>query len=351
MFVSGLRETNFDQWRDLPRLVGFRDPTTAWWDPIPFTYIFGIPFYDYQPRLGSPSSSAAVGFSDARVEMILPPTSPQAGETAQVQVTMQEPDGTPLAERVIAWQVSGVGSFVSVQGATDAGGRAIAQVTSQKSGTMTATVTTSHGLVKASGSIQWLPGPPSALRMSPASSSGTAGSPVSVKAVLTDAYGNGIPGASIDWAIESGPGSIVSAQPQTDASGTATAIVRSTTVGTTRLRAAVLGTSFQATASIFWQPGPPTKLTLEPTASTLRAGTLGALTAQVTDAYGNAAPVPRLLIRWEWSGTGVLAGFEPLTDADGRARAQPLSLTAGTQRVTAILHSTGARAEATVQWT
>jgi plastocyanin len=179
-----------------------------------------------------------------------------------LRVLVQE-DGSPKAEVSVTWSTAATGASVSpTSSLTDAAGVATTQWTlGQGAGTQTAQA----ALSGASGSpvgftATATPGAPTAFTKSAGDGQST---PIStafaaaLAAKVTDQFGNGIAGVTVDWAVQSGPVSLTGgATSTTNSQGIATkAVTAGGTPGAAVVRAttaAVAGTNldFALTATL-----------------------------------------------------------------------------------------------------
>jgi len=149
--------------------------------------------------------------------------------------------------------------------------------------------------------------------------SGAAGTVLAQPVAVTVLDQNGAPisNATVNWAVESGGGSVASATSVTDANGNATvAWTVGPTVGTDSLKASIAGGTdafIMATVT----PGPASALLITSGGTqTIAAGSVsGPLVVQVVDQFAN--PVPNATVTWGVSGGGTLSVTTSTTDATG----------------------------------
>jgi adhesin/invasin len=146
-----------------------------------------------------------------------------------------------------------------------------------------ATVTATVGSLNATRPVTFTPGPPANLALVAAPSTLPVGNLSALTATVTDQFGNPVAGSVVvSFTTSFGALSNSSA---TTTNGVATATLSSTVAGLATVTATV--GSLNATAPVTFTPGPPANLSLVAAPSTLQVGHLSALTATVTDQFGN----------------------------------------------------------------
>jgi adhesin/invasin len=149
--------------------------------------------------------------------------------------------------------------------------------------------------------------------------SGDAGTALAQPVGVTVFDQNGAPlaNATVNWAVESGGGSVASPTSVTDANGNATIVwTLGPTIGTDSLKASIAGGEDAfATATVV--PGPASAVHItsgDP--QTVTAGSSSApLVVQVVDQFAN--PVPNVTVTWTVAGGGTLSATSTTTDATG----------------------------------
>ena len=146
---------------------------------------------------------------------------------------------------------------------------------------------------------------------------GTVGARLSRAVILgvRDAFGNGVPGASL--AVRALQGSVTDTAPRTDSTGHVAIrwdLGRQVEAHTLEARVAGVDTVVRVTARA--RPGAPVNVEFQDPPATGTSGTRIRLAALVTDAYGN--PVPNAVVAFSAS-AGTLAVARVATDTVGRA--------------------------------
>jgi adhesin/invasin len=156
----------------------------------------------------------------------------------------------------------------------------------------------------------------SATRMTLSAGSGqtaTVGTAVATapRVLVTDAYGNPVPGVAVTFAVASGGGSVIGGAATTNASGLAT--VGSWTLGTapgantlTATRAGLTGSPVTFTATGL--AGAATKYVVTSSSYAPVAGTAVTITAQLADQYNNAVATAGIAVTFTKTGTGGTLG-------------------------------------------
>ena len=269
------------------------------------------------------------------VRVVPPPQSLVVKTAFQFAAVIKDSAGATLTRRT-TWSSSAptILQIDSVTGAASAllpGTATITATSEKKSGTLAVTV---------------VPGPAAhLLRVTAETISGAAGvalaNPPAVQ--VTDAFGNGISGFTVTFAVASGGGTLAGAAATTNATGLASpgAWTLGTAVGTNTLTASANGLpespiTFTAVANA----GPPAAISAN--SATTLTGTAGGLapsapSVKVVDAFGNPAPSVAVTFT-PASGSGTVAGGG-VTDALGIATLDNwrFGTTAGTQTLQAIL--------------
>jgi adhesin/invasin len=138
-----------------------------------------------------------------------------------------------------------------------------------------------------------------------------------VGVTVFDQNGAALANATVNWAVESGAGSVASATSVTDASGNATIVwTLGPTLGTDSLKASIAGGA-DAFVLATVVPGPASAVHV--TSGDPQSVTAGSATAplvvQVVDQFAN--PVPNVTVTWAVAGGGTLSATSTTTDATG----------------------------------
>src|SRR5579862_3870906 len=144
--------------------------------------------------------------------------------------------------------------------------------------------------------------------LSVSSTSPVAGSLVVVSAQLVNASGDprSTPGRAVSWSKSGGPGVLSSLSVPTDANGTATVTVTTGIVAGEQftVTASDNAGSFGTSPTVVSVAGPPTHYVFTANSTTGIAGSSVSITAQLTDANGNAAPSAARTVTWGKTGAG-----------------------------------------------
>jgi Ca2+-binding RTX toxin-like protein len=170
--------------------------------------------------------------------------------------------------------------------------------------------------------------PPSAIDLAPASATNIVGADHEVTATVTDMFGNLVAGAAVHFDVTGGgTPDPASGDATTDASGVATFTFTNEVVGDNTVTACVDADAdlacdageLSATATKTWEAGPATVIDLAPATATNAVGTDHALTATVTDDFGN--PIEGEDVHFDVTGGGTPdpASGNATTDASGVA--------------------------------
>ena len=150
----------------------------------------------------------------------------------------------------------------------------------------TANITASLGDLSDTATKTWTYTPTATtLELEPAEATNVVGTNHTLTATVTDQYGNPVLGQAVSWTIDSGPGSFVSSETTTDANGEAEAVITSTEVGTTTVKASVSEAIYD-TATKTWTAGALDHFVFSPV-SNQTAGVAFSITITAVDQYGN----------------------------------------------------------------
>ena len=258
------------------------------------------------------------------------------GTEHELIATITDQYGDPFPGATVTWTiVDGPGDFVSTETITDSNGQARAVITSEEVGTTTVRASVPGASDTATKTWLGKGEPPDAynLELEPPTATNPIGTTHELTATVTDQYGDPFPGATVTWSIVSGPGSFVSTETITDSNGQARAVITSTELGTTTVKASV-SPSVYDTATKTWIIGAADSLVLTPPTDTNIVSTYHELTATVTDEYGN--PVAGITVTWTIeSGPGSFVSKETITNINGQARAYITSEEVGNTTVKA----------------
>jgi len=271
---------------------------------------------------------------------------PDFGDTFTVTLTLNPALGglalTPTGGASGAFDVANgvytvTGPITSVN-ATLAG--ALFTPTLGYSGTVVITATATDGAASDTGLVTLLINASANLTLTAAPDTLPVGSLSTITATVTDGSNNPVPnGTVVSFVTSLGSLSPASA---TTVNGVATATLSSTVAGVATVTATV--GSLSATAQVTFTAGAPANVALAANPSTLPVGNSSALTATVTDQFGNAVADGTVV-----SFTTSLGSVSPVsaTTVNGVATATLSSTVAGVATVTATVGSLSATAQVT----
>jgi len=231
------------------------------------------------------------------------------------------------------WTVSSLPSGLAVNPSTG-----VISGTVDAAGTSTVSVQvtdSSAAAVTKSLSITVNPGPLASVKVSPAPATLMAGGGTQTFSVSAeDAYGNVIPGLTVDW---TGTGGTLSAS-----SGGSTVYTPGTAAGAFSITAtATQGASTRSgSAAITINPGPVATVTVSPASATVLTGHTQAFSAQAADGYGNAISGDA----FAWTAAG-----GSLSAASGTPVTYTAGATGGSYTVSATVNTKSGSAAVTVE--
>jgi serine protease len=290
--------------------------------------------------VGSLNATAPVTFTPgppANLSLVAAPSTLQVGHLSALTATVTDQFGNLVADGTLVSFSTNLGSAAPTAAATTNG---VATATLSSTVTGLATVTATVGSLNATAPVTFTPGPPANLALVAAPSTLPVGNLSVLTATVTDQFGNPVAGS----VVVSFTTNLGSASPVTrvTTNGVATATLSSTVAGLATVTATV--GSLNATAPVTFTPGPPANLSLVAAPSTLQVGHLSALTATVTDQFGNLVADGTLV-----SFSTNLGGAAPTAAAttNGVATATLSSTVTGLATVTATVGSLNATAPVT----
>jgi len=290
--------------------------------------------------VGSLNATRLVTFTPgppANLSLIAAPSTLQVGNLSALTATVTDQFGNPVVNGTVVSFTTNLGSASPVTRVTT---NSVATATLSSTVAGLAMVTATVGSLNATRPVTFTPGPPANLSLIAAPSTLPVGNLSALTATVTDQFGNLVAGSVIvSFTTSFGALSDNSA---TTVNGVATATLSSTLPGTAVVTATV--GSLNATRLVTFTPGPPANLSLIAAPSTLQVGNLSALTATVTDQFGN--PVANGTVV---SFTTNLGSTSPVTrvTTNGVATATLSSTVAGLAMVTATVGSLNATAPVT----
>ena len=266
------------------------------------------------------------------IKLTTNPTMTVVGSNVLLTATVTISNGDPAADGTVVSFTTSLGN-VSPVTATTVGGVATATLSSTISGL--AVVTSAVGGLSATALVTFTPGAPFSLTLSAVPDTVSVGNASTLTATATDQYGNAVAdGTTISFTTSLGT---LSSSTATTNGGDAVVTLTSMTPGVATVTATV--GSLSATALVTFTPGAPFTLTLTAVPSTVLVGGASALTATVTDQYGNPVADGATV-----SFTASLGDVEPATatTAGGVATATLSSTVSGVAMVTATVGSLSA---------
>ncbi|EEF4509529.1 hypothetical protein FWL67_21650, partial [Salmonella enterica] len=233
------------------------------------------------------------------------------------------------------------GATIAGSGVTGTDGALVQTLTSSTAGTSVVTATvngtsqTTAVVFKADSTTATLTAGSLVIVATGAVANGTAQN--SVKATVTDQYGNPVPGVTVSFAATNG--AIISATGATGADGSVTQTLTSTKAGDSTVTATVNGVSRTVVVS-FVADSTTAGLTsagagLVTTLDNQAANGVAADTVKATVTDKNGNPVEGLPVSFSVTTGAILTTTQGITDSSGAATAAITSLKAGTYSVTA----------------
>ncbi len=273
----------------------------------------------------------------AGLKVVLKPTSVVAGEKAQLMVTVANAAGKGIAD--VPVQASALTNGTVINPAT-ANTNASGQVTftiATPANVQNNQVQVSAGGQTATAELASTAGAPATVQSSMDPAEVVAGQEATIAVVVLDKANNPVPGASVTFDAGSQGATVTPAQVTTDDQGRASAVLKAgPSAGASQVQVNVADLAPQV-STFQSMPGASATLTLQSDMPETIAGGTVTLRANVSDANGNA--VPNATVELAASPTDAKLGAATLTsDASGGATtAFNLSLTPGTNTVTATL--------------
>jgi adhesin/invasin len=156
-----------------------------------------------------------------------------------------------------------------------------------------------------------------------------------VAVVVADQNGAPLAGATVNWAVTAGGGSVASSTSVTDASGNATVVwTLGQSVGTDTLTASIAGgANAIITATATAAAASAVHVTSADTLTVAAGATTAPLVVKVVDQFGN--PISGATVTWSVAGGGTLSATSSTTDATGSTQVTLTTAAAGTYTVTA----------------
>lgn len=260
------------------------------------------------------------------------------GAGAEIAVTVLTKKGKPIARQKVALAVSPAGdcSVAPDEGTTGADGIVRATIVSTKAGTRTVTATVNPGTKRAfevSTTVELSPGAPAAIALlsgdhQVAAAGAALGEPLAVR--VTDAWGNAVPGATVEFTVAAGGGALGQTSVATGPEGRAeTTLTLGTRAGPNVVEAAIAGApSVPAVAFLaIGEAGAAAAIEIvsgDAQSARVASALPDRLVVAVRDAHGNLVPNAAVTFAVT-AGDGTVAPDRATTDPAGRA-ATELSL-------------------------
>jgi len=314
---------------------------------IPFTFPAGTGYYEFQmiavdaagnqEPLGSAENQVAY-LPIAELRFQPDPLPLTAGHQGTLTISPLSTDGQParleasLVINLETWSPTGeyrtVGTSTAITTVTIPAGSASASVDyyDTAAGIWTLLGYTTGG-AGGMGTANVIPASVASITVDPGAITVEVTQTQTFTAIVKDAYGNRMTGASITWDVGSSLGTV-------DATGrfTAGTMARSGTI-TAR------SDSIQGSADIILTPGPAAGIEVTPDSATIQSGTEVTIIAEVVDAYGNV--INAASVTWTVSGPGTVSpgsGATTTVTANG-AGAISVTATLGSLSATATFTS------------
>jgi parallel beta-helix repeat protein len=284
---------------------------------------------------GSLSATILVTFTPGAsftVTLVAVPNTVLVGNASALTATVTDQYGNPVADGVTVSFMASLGNLVPAT-ATTVGGVATATLSSTVSGV--AMVTATVGNLSATIPVTFIPGAPFTLTLTAVPDTLSVDASSTLTATATDQYGNAVAdGTTISFTTSLGA---LSSGTANTSGGDAVVTLTSMTPGVATVTATA--GSLSATALVTFTPGAPFTVTLVAVPDTVLVGNASALTATVTDQYGNPVANGATV-----SFTASLGDVEPATatTAGGVATATLSSTVSGVAMVTATVGSLSA---------
>jgi adhesin/invasin len=270
--------------------------------------------------------------SELTLTLVAVPDTVLVGNASALTATVTDQYGNPVADGVTVSFTASLGDVESAT-ATTVGGVATATLSSTVSGV--AMVTATVGSLSATIPVTFIPGAPFTLTLTAVPDTLSVDASSTLTATATDQYGNAV-ADSTTISFTTSLGALSSGTANTSG-GDAMVTLTSMTPGVATVTATA--GSLSATALVTFTPGAPFTVTLVAVPDTVLVGNASALTATVTDQYGNPVADGATV-----SFMASLGDVEPATatTAGGVATATLSSTVSGVAMVTATVGSLSA---------
>lgn len=290
---------------------------------------------------GTLSDTVQVDFSAAdpfTVSLTATPDTLTVGESANLTATVTDRFGNPITGDDVRFSTGdlGLGGFSPTIDTTDAAGQATSIVSSTRSGLYLIQARELDNGITGTATVDWTPGPAHAVTLTATPSSLPVGNSAALTATVVDQYANPVPGQVVTFTTSDslGGGTIAPQTDAADALGQAHSAISSTLVGPKSILASA--NSVSDTATVTFTPGSPDAIALTASPLTLTVGETAALTATVTDHFGNAAPGHTITFTTSAPlGLGAISPESDLSDGSGESTSSISSTVPGIKAVTA----------------
>ncbi|MGS7193182.1 Ig-like domain-containing protein [Enterobacter cloacae subsp. dissolvens] len=274
--------------------------------------------------------------------LIISPDNAVANGTARngVTATVTNAAGNVVSGAEVTFSVSSGATITTLTGTTGADGKATAAVTSTVAGSFTVTAsvngraTTKATTFIADASTATITSSNMVITIDNSPANGTDQNQLQVK--VTDANGNSVPGATVNFAVTAGA-TLTASTGTTNQSGETTVALTSTAAGVYTVTASINGNSM--TKDVTFIPDTSTaevtsaNLIIDPDGAVANGTATNGVTATVTDGAGN--PVPGISVSLSVSSGAIITPATVTSDGNGKVTATVTSTTAGTYTVSA----------------
>ena len=268
-------------------------------------------------------------------------------DTNLVTAKVTDANANTVSDVTVHFTVSNGAKIITVKGVTGDDGLATAKVTSLKADTYTVTARIQESGNSAQTNTRFIPDSSTAtiidsnLNINPNGALADGVDTDAVEAIVTDANGNLVPNASVNFIVATGA-TITTVIGTTGTDGKATATVTSTTAGKYKVTATVSGRSASKDAIFVADNGTAAIVAgnLKVTAdNALANGTAtNAVQAKVTDANGNV--VPNVAVSFSANNGATVTTASAITNESGLATTTLSNTTSGVTNVVAAINGT-----------
>ncbi|MGP3593338.1 Ig-like domain-containing protein [Vagococcus sp. WN89Y] len=270
-------------------------------------------------------------------------------DTNSVKATVTDAHGNVLAGQQVSFSADN-GAVIAASGTTDASGEVTMMLTSTKAGqsNVTASINGSSQrqtvtFIADSATAQIIGGN---LKVVTDNAKADGRATNRVKATVTDAHGNLVPGIEVSFTADNG--ATIAAKGTTDAQGDVTVSLTSIQAGQSRVTASINGSSQRQNVTFI--PDNSTAQIVSGNLTVVRDNAkansvdINSVQATVTDAFGNI--IPGMTVNFS-ADNGATIASSATTDAQGEASVSLTSTKAGQSTVTASINGSSQRQNVT----